>query len=528
MKNKNINAIFLSILIIFSFSINYIYGNIGIFPIDSFAFFDTGFSILQGKHPFKDIWVTTGPLVDYMQAFFFKIFGYNWSSYVIHASFLNLFIALSSYLFFLKNKISFFFSFFYAISISILCYPVMATPFAYHHSYIFSLISIFLLCLGLKYENKKVWFFLPFSMLISFLCMQTPSAYINILILIIVFIYSLKNFKNKCLLSFLYGCLFSLIFLISYFLIFKIPIINFIEQYILFPISIGSSRIADGEGAFVTLHEKLTFRGIIGHFKFIHLAIIVLIISFLSKKNKKGQILFTDYLISIFIISSSYLYIFNQLLTANQTFIFSLIPLITGFAHINLKNKLDNKYLNIFIIIFISFVTIKYHQVYNSKRKFIDLQNVNLSKAINANQISPKFKKLKWITPDFSENPKIEINLIKKTIEILKNDERKKMVITDYQFLSLVLNEDLNIPNRWYTHDGNSYPLKKHKLYRSYQDFLNKKIKKEEIKVIYIVDSKPKGGIKFKNIQEYLTDNCFNSKDIVEDIISSHEVISCK
>ena len=526
MKTKN--TFYLPILIIFSFSINYVYGNIGIFPIDSFAFFDTGFSILEGKHPFKDIWVSTGPLVDYMQAFFFKIFGYNWSSYVIHASFLNLFIALSSYFFFLKNKVNIFFSFFYALSISILCYPVMATPFAYHHSYIFSLISIFLLCLGLKYENKKVWFFLPFSMLISFLCMQTPSAYINILTLIVVFVYFLKNLKKDCFIPFLYGCLFSLIFLISYFLIFKIPINNFIEQYILFPISIGSSRIAGGEEAFVTLYEKLTFRGIIGHFKFIHLAIIFLIISFFSKRYKKEKILFNDYLILITIIFSSYLYIFNQLLTANQTFIFSLIPLITGFAHINLTNKLDKKYINLFIIIFISFVTIKYHQVYNSKRKFIDLQNVNLHKAINANQISPKLKKLKWITPDFSENPKTEIKLIKKSIEILKNDKRKKMVITDYQFLSLVLNEDLNIPNRWYTHDGNSYPLKNHKLYSSYKEFINKKLKKEEIKVIYIVDSKPKGGIKFKNFQEYLTDNCFNSKDIVEDIVSSHEIISCK
>ena len=527
MKITSVNTILLLILIIFSFSFNYIYGNIGILPIDSFAFFDTGFSILKGKHPFKDIWITTGPLVDYMQAFFFRIFGNNWTSYVFHASSLNLFITISAYLFFNKNKVNIFFSFLYALSISILCYPVMATPFAYHHSYIFSLITIFLLCLGLKYENNKIWFFIPLSMLASFLCMQTPSAYINILTLIIVLIYFIKKFTINCFLSFIYGCLFSLIFLISYFLIFKIPIINFFEQYILFPVSIGSNRIVGGEGAFVTLYDKLTFRGIVGHFKFIHFAIIFLIISFFFKKYEKDKIFFNDYLILIIIISSSYLYIFNQLLTANQTYIFSLIPLVVGFTHINLK-KLDSKYFKIFIIIFISFITIKYHQVYNSKRKFIDLQNIDLSIAVNANQISPKFEKLKWITPIFPKNPKSEINIIKKSIEILKKDKRKKMVITDYQFLSLVLNEDLNIPNRWYTHDGNSYPLKKHKLYDAYKNFINNKFKKEEIKVIYIVDSKPKGGIKFKNFENYLTDNCFNSKDIVEEFVSSHEIISCK
>ena len=527
MKTKNINIIIILLLAIFSFSINYIYGNIGIFPIDSFAFFDTSFSILNGKHPFKDIWVTTGPLVDYMQAFFFKIFGVHWTSYVIHASFLNSFIALFSYYFFIKNKINIFFSFFYALSISVLCYPVVATPFAYHHSYIFSLISVYLLCLGLKYKDTKSLFFLPISMLISFLCMQTPSAYINFLILIIVTFFFIKKFRKDYFLPFLYGCLFSFTFLVAYFLIFKIPIMNFIEQYILFPISIGSSRIVGGEGAFVTIDEKLTFRGIVGHFKFIHLSLILLISSFLFKKKQESKIFFNEYLILLTVIFSGFLLIFNQLLTANQTFIFSLIPIIVGFTHINLQ-KLNNKYLNIFIIIFISFVTTKYHQVYNTERKFIELQNINLNNSVDASQISPKLKYLKWITPNFSKDPEKELSLIIDSIKILKNDNRKKMVITDYQFFSAILNEDLNMPNRWYTHDGNSYPLKNHKLFNSYKDFINKNIKKNKIEVIYIVDSRPKGGIKFKNFQEYLTDNCFNTKDIVEDIISSHEIVDCK
>lgn len=72
MHIKNIKILYIFFLILLSSGINFLYGNIGIFPIDSFAFFDTGFSILQGKHPFKDIWITTGPVVDYIQAFFLK------------------------------------------------------------------------------------------------------------------------------------------------------------------------------------------------------------------------------------------------------------------------------------------------------------------------------------------------------------------------------------------------------------------------------------------------------------------------
>ena len=65
-----IDIIFSIALFVFSISINIHYGNLGVFPIDTFAYFDTAYSILLNKHPFKDIWVTTGPFVDYAQAFF--------------------------------------------------------------------------------------------------------------------------------------------------------------------------------------------------------------------------------------------------------------------------------------------------------------------------------------------------------------------------------------------------------------------------------------------------------------------------
>ena len=67
----SVESLLLIILAIFSFFVNYYYANIGVYPIDTFAFFDTAYNILIDRHPFKDIWVTTGFLVDYFQAFFF-------------------------------------------------------------------------------------------------------------------------------------------------------------------------------------------------------------------------------------------------------------------------------------------------------------------------------------------------------------------------------------------------------------------------------------------------------------------------
>ena len=35
-------------------------GNRGVYPIDSFSHFDSGFRILNGEHPFKDYWIVSG------------------------------------------------------------------------------------------------------------------------------------------------------------------------------------------------------------------------------------------------------------------------------------------------------------------------------------------------------------------------------------------------------------------------------------------------------------------------------------
>lgn len=70
-----VKFLYLSIIIIYAFSINWISANIGVMPIDTFAFFDSSYLILKGKYPIKDFWVYTGLVVDYLQAFFFLFLG---------------------------------------------------------------------------------------------------------------------------------------------------------------------------------------------------------------------------------------------------------------------------------------------------------------------------------------------------------------------------------------------------------------------------------------------------------------------
>ena len=521
-KNLHVNIIFFIILLIFSTSINFYYGNIGVFPIDTFAFFDTAYSILLNKHPFKDVWITTGPLVDYIQAFFFKLFGANWFSYLLHSSLFNFLITITIFFTLKELGLGSNYSFLYSLSVATLCYPIAGTPFAYQHAFIFSIISLMLLFLSIKTKSNFFWFLLPIVMTLAFLSMHVPSSYVNLVIIFFILIYFFFNLNFLRIVSFLFGALFILSIIIFFFLYFEIPIIKFVQQYILFPLSVGEYRILNPDYDF-SLGANFTFRRIIGHFKFIHIFLLFIIVSITFSLIKK-KIIFSkdDLIIYASMVFSTIFLIFHQLITANQTFIFSIIPILAGISHIIMVKHISKKKIYHLIILFLVVVaTIKYHVEYNEKRKFMDLQNTDLSKAVNANLIDKKFRNLKWINPFFPGSPEEEINLLKEIIQKIKNDNRKKMVITHYQFFSIILEEDLNIPNRWYLANA-SHPIKDHKYHKYYQDHFKKKIQQNNISVIYVV-----GPIQIKDFEIYIDEFCFEKKEI-NSISSVIELKECE
>ena len=137
-SKKYLNYLGIFLLSIYAFWINWFSANVGVMAIDTFAFFDTGFSILKNKIPIRDYWIFTGIVGDYFQALFFLIFGESWRSYIFHASFLNIIASLTFYFFLLRLNLNKVYSFLYSLSFATLCYPVSGTPFAYIHSFIFS------------------------------------------------------------------------------------------------------------------------------------------------------------------------------------------------------------------------------------------------------------------------------------------------------------------------------------------------------------------------------------------------------
>ena len=514
--NKNLIKYALGpfLIILSSILFTFYSGYRGVFPIDSFLIYDSGYKIINGHLPFKDYWSVTGPLLDYLQFLFFKIFGINWFSYVLHASLINLFISLLFYYFLIQLNLSRIFSFLYSISISILAYPSAGTPFADHHATIISFASIMILILAITKENKIYWVLLPIFLIFSFLSKQIPSSYLFFLFLItIIFNCYLNNNKNlKNILLILSTSAFILIFLILLMLyINKIPLKNIWIQYFLFPIEIGESRFNS---------INFDFKKVVLNFKFIYFSLFPLIfvlfkILYISNKNLKQK---KDILCTFFLIFSVLIFIYCQVLTKNQILIFFTIPFILGYTH-----YLSNKYnlTNLIYTILISILlisTIKFHERFNINKKFMDLDKADFKLSQNSEILDQSLKNLKWITPIYPTKPNYELNKLIELKETLINDPENKIIVTNYQFLPSITNLKKIAPNKWF--DGQSVPKSNSKYFNFYKNFLINSLKNQEVKIIYLTFNK----VIYFN--EFFEKDCYETT-IVNEISSRINIAKC-
>ena len=511
-KKENLLVVF---LFLFSLSINQYYGNRGIFPADSFAHFDTGFRILLGEHPFKDYWVVSGPLVDYLQAIFFYLFSANWQSYIFHASLFNGFLSLATFMVLRNFKLSIYYSLIYSFLFSILAYPISGTPFVDHHSAFFSLLGIYSLILGIKTEKKLYWLSLPVLLGFAFLSKQAPSSYVILSVILCLGIFSLVNRKYYWIkYSFLSSIIFILL-LLGFGKAQGINLSSFLEQYIFYPQSIGLQRIDN----FV-----FTFSGVVDHFKFIYIALAPLFfVNFKKILLQKNYFENKNFYYFLILVLFTFSLIFHQILTRNQTFIFFLIPILFAFSHIylNLNKSKLSKTVHTLLVLICLFAVFKYHLRFNEGRKFHELNYVNFELASNGREIDEKFKGLKWITPKFSNNPKKEINLINEIKIHLKNDHKNKMVMTNYSFFSTIMKKNFFSTTRWHIFDGTDYPQKNNKYFTSYKNLLINSIKHNNVEVIYTIDP-----VKNTSIYDYIDKNCFDEMLITE-ILIAYELKQC-
>ena len=64
-------------------------GQQGFFPMDQSIVFDGGWRILQGQVPYQDFDIPFGPVSLWLHAFFIKLLGATFFSYLFHAALIN-------------------------------------------------------------------------------------------------------------------------------------------------------------------------------------------------------------------------------------------------------------------------------------------------------------------------------------------------------------------------------------------------------------------------------------------------------
>ena len=130
---------------------------------------------------------------------------------------------------------------------------------------------------------------------------------------------------------------------------------------------------------------------------------------------------------------------------------------------------------------------------------------------------------LNWITPQFKNNPKKEINLINQIEAILKKDFRNKMVITNYPFFSAILDQKLYSPSRIYTGDGTTHPLKNSEYAARYKELMDNIILRNNISIIYVINTNNE-NTKFHYINLY--QHCFEEISLLNEL-KSYELKNC-
>ena len=502
------------ILSFFAFIFNYHYGFIGIMPMDNTVLYNGGFRVLNGFVPFTDYWLVTGPLLDYLNAFFFKILGINWSSYIIHSSIFNSLLAISTYFFLNKIGLDKNKAFFYSILFSILFYPVVGTPFVDHHSTFFLVIIYYLYIVGIYTKNLKLFILIPILFCLSFLSKQTPSSY-GLLIFFPLLLIFFFFYKEKIISTIFYlfiGTIIAIFLVFNFFYFTNINITNFFTQYIFFASTVGDFRFATYDPKFFDLLDEFKFLAF-----FIFLLFLTLINLIKKIKSKKKEILLV-----LNILSLSFVLIFHQFYTLNQNYIFFLIPLLCAIFHLlNDDFPISNNFIYVVILICIFAVT-KYHIRFNENQKFNELEKVDLSKAVDGGLISKDLKNLKWITHLYPQDPLKEVKNLNEIFDILKEEKEKKAIFTNYQFIAPSLNIYDYSPNQWH-HPSVSFPLKENKYFLQYKNFFIDSLKKNEIKVVYETSEE-----KYLNTKLIINENCYKASKVGEMITKLELNFECE
>tara|TARA_Y200000002_G_scaffold351359_1_gene329305 strand:- start:831 stop:1295 length:465 start_codon:yes stop_codon:yes gene_type:complete len=150
----------------------------------------------------------------------------------------------------------------------------------------------------------------------------------------------------------------------------------------------------------------------------------------------------------------------------------------------------------------------------------MELSEADFSLAQPGQILDQKLSGLKWITPNYINNPKKELLLLLESKNKIIKEKKTKILITDYQILPSITKTLKFSPNKWY--DDLSVPSKKNKYFDTYKKFFENKIKGQNIQVIFIV-----GENKSKYLMNHFSDESCVYQDRINEIMLKLNIEKC-
>tara|TARA_E500000178_G_scaffold205884_1_gene203402 strand:+ start:2221 stop:3915 length:1695 start_codon:yes stop_codon:yes gene_type:complete len=517
---KKLELIVILFLITYSFSINFYYGFQGFNYVDSFQHIAGGKLVLEGNIPFKDYWMTnSGPMMDFVQSFFFKVAGISWNSLVLNASFFNILFTLNTYFFCKLLNLDNIFKFTLSLCAATIMYPTSGTPLVDYHAIITSMIGLTYFLFFLKKKNYFYLGFTPIFFIIALFFKQVPSFYIALIIFFLsITLYFYQD--KKVLYSQIIGSFFAVLFSILFIKFVGIKLIDIYEQYFLMPLFEYNIREKTFDTSFFSTSQKIRY--------VIFLIIPSIIILYLKLKEKfinKDDRLNLFLLFGLFftsVIHESYTWnqattlgflpfisalivkllndknkiitylfyflSFGLILRLASKDLFYLILLLVPFFIFKTKLNFFKNKVNLLVVLYTLLTTLIYYDKLISTRKWQDIYNPEWKKSyINAALLDKKLKGLRWISNN--PNTKEEFLKTKKNLKYIKDSltNEKFIIITHYQIYNMILGVKNFSPAKYWWADS-SYPITNKKLNKKFNNLFINKIKNNDIEKIIVLD----------------------------------------
>ena len=245
------------LLFAWGFYLCFLYGRIGIHPLDMGIVWDGGWRILCGQLPYRDFVAPSAVVPAFMQALLFKMLGVGWNSYLVHASLLNGAFAVIAWALAGRLGCGRLLSFVAGFGSAVVFYAPFGTPFYDQHGYFFCLAVFWLQVIGqtssVPWQNRAAALLWGPCLFLALFSKQVPTVF---LIAWLPLLWMLRIPKDpKTLLAWAAGGFLGTAFLIFVLSAWAgVSLSLFLYYYLRLPLSTGEGRAGTDLSSFQVLH----------------------------------------------------------------------------------------------------------------------------------------------------------------------------------------------------------------------------------------------------------------------------------